>query len=373
MKIVQTPVRFYPAVGGVEKYVLDLSSQLVKRGHRVTVICANEPESEINEVKGIRVERLAYIGKIANSNITLPLFFYLISNNFDLIHTHMPTPWSAELSLIVARIKRKPCILTYHNDVEKTGLLGVLTKIYNATLLPLLLAGVDKILVTQPRYLIDSQVLLRFHSKISVIPNGLSCLPSTQSSHNLQREEASLLFVSVLDKYHRYKGLEYLIRALTYLKQDWPQIRLEVVGKGELINEYQALAERLHLNENIHFNGYVNDQDLDLLYRKATVFVLPSIDTHEGFGIVLLEAMAYEIPVVTTQAVGLSDEIAACKSGLIVPEKDSSALAEGIHQILSNPLQAREMGKNGRQLVSHKYLWSDICEAVIQIYKDVTL
>ena len=76
MKIVQTPVRFYPFIGGVENYVYYLSKELVKLGHDITVICANEPVSKKQEaVDGIEIKRLSYFGKIANTNITpqLPL------------------------------------------------------------------------------------------------------------------------------------------------------------------------------------------------------------------------------------------------------------------------------------------------------------
>src|SRR5664280_2480803 len=97
MKIVQTPVRFYPFTGGVENYVYYMSKELVKLGHDVKVICANEPSSIKEEiVDGINIKRLHYITKIANTNITPGFPFALSSEDFDIIHTHIPTPWSAD-------------------------------------------------------------------------------------------------------------------------------------------------------------------------------------------------------------------------------------------------------------------------------------
>ena len=105
MKILQTPVRFYPFVGGVENYVHSLNKELVKLGHEVTVVCANEPKVKPEEMmEGIKVKRLNYIGKIANTNITLKLPLELFREDFDLVHTHIPTPRSADWSAIVARI-----------------------------------------------------------------------------------------------------------------------------------------------------------------------------------------------------------------------------------------------------------------------------
>ena len=138
MKIVQTPVRFYPFIGGVENYVYYMSKELSKLGCEVKVICSNETNLGDGEICGVKVRRLNYVGKIANTNITLKLPFELLSEDFDIIHTHIPTPWSADWSAIVSFIKRKPLVVTYYNDLGGEGVVGLLTKIYNKTFLKLL-------------------------------------------------------------------------------------------------------------------------------------------------------------------------------------------------------------------------------------------
>lgn len=107
MKIIQTPARFYPFTGGVENYVYGLSKELVKQGYEVKVICAREPDKDVKEIDGIKVEKLRWIGKVANTNITPFLPFKLLFEDFDVIHTHLPTPWSADWSAIIAWIRRK--------------------------------------------------------------------------------------------------------------------------------------------------------------------------------------------------------------------------------------------------------------------------
>jgi glycosyltransferase involved in cell wall biosynthesis len=366
MRIVQTPVRFYPAIGGVEKYVYDLSLELVNLGNQVTVICANEPQSDCTEVRGIRVRRLPYLFKVADTNITPLLFFRLMEEDFDLIHTHFPTPWSAELSLLCAKARRKPCILTYHNDVEKKGILGFLTNVYNRTLLRFLLANVDKVLITQPRYVEDSRFLSTYRNKVAVITNGISELP--REVHRV-RDKATLLFVGILDRHHRYKGLGYLLEAVGVLEKHWPDIRLEVVGKGELILEYRELVQHLGIEDHVCFHGYINDQELSEFYQTCTIFILPSVDLHEGFGIVLLEAMAHGMPVITTTVVGLSDEIKDCDAGIIVSIEDPSAIARAVNILLSDPQQMERMGTNGRGLIQKKYLWKVISKELLKIYE----
>jgi len=107
MKILQTPVRFYPFTGGVENYVYYLSRELVKSGNQVKVVCANEPDIESKQrVEGIEVERLPYMGKIANTNITTGLPGALSDGDYDIIHTHIPTPWSADWSAFYSNSKK---------------------------------------------------------------------------------------------------------------------------------------------------------------------------------------------------------------------------------------------------------------------------
>lgn len=150
MKILQTPSRFYPFIGGVENYSYYLSRELAKLKHDVTVICANEPNTKKEEmIEGIKVKRLSYIGKIANTNITPKLPFELLKEKFDIVHTHLPTPWSADGSAIVSKIKRKPLILTYHNDIEGNGFANYVAKFYNLTSLKLVLGRAAKIIITQ--------------------------------------------------------------------------------------------------------------------------------------------------------------------------------------------------------------------------------
>lgn len=365
MKIVQTPVRFCPAVGGVEKYVLDLSCQLINLGHQVTVVCADEPHSTNTVVNGILVRRMKYWFKLSNTNITPGLMKELMNIDFDLIHTHIPTPWSAEVSLKISKMKGKPCVLTYHNDVEKKGLMGVFTYIYNHTILQYLLSQVDRILITQPRYLEDSLYLSRYREKIDVIPNGIATLPP---STNTIRSRHELLFVGVLDTYHRYKGLDILIRAIHLLNSHHPEIHLNVVGKGKLVSEYKVLASSLGLSERVDFLGYVEHSRLEKLYSSCAVFILPSINFHEGFGIVLLEAMSHCAPVITTQVVGISMDIQNYNAGMVVQANDPGVLASAIADLLSNPEIAYQMGVNGRNLIAQKYMWSSIAPKLEKIY-----
>jgi glycosyltransferase involved in cell wall biosynthesis len=152
LKILQTPARFYPYTGGVENYTYNLSRELVKLGHEVSVLCANEPRFAKNEVNGIKQKRLFYIGKIGNTNITPSLPFSILKDDFDILHTQLPTPWSADWSAVVSAAKRKPLVLTYQNDIVGTGIAEYIAKVYNITALIFLLKQAAKITVSHDNY-----------------------------------------------------------------------------------------------------------------------------------------------------------------------------------------------------------------------------
>jgi len=373
MKILQTPVRFYPFIGGVENYVYYLSKRLVKLGHVVTVICANEPNTEEEEtIKGIKVKRLSYIGKIANTNITPKLLSELLREEFDIVHTHLPTPWSADGSAIVSKLKRKPLILTYHNDIVGTGIANYIAKFYNVTMLKLLLREADIIIITQPNYCNYSYHLKQYKDKIKVIPNGVDI--ERFKPLNVEKEEKTLFFLSSLDEFHRYKGLDYLFEGLIIIKKRIQDVKLIIGGEGKLLNYYKQRVILMGLEDNVEFVGFIPDEKIVEYYNKCDIFVLPSISAkQEGFGIVLPEAMACERPVVSTEIVGVAEDVRERNAGRIVKPKDERALAEAIIEILEDKNLARKMGKNGRQLVEEKYTWEKVAEMVENVYNEVMM
>lgn len=256
LKILQTPVRFYPFIGGVEYAVYYLSCELVKLGYKVKLICANEPKSSLKDIKGIKVERLNYIGKITNTNITLNLPYRLLKEDYDIIHTHMPTPWSSDISVFISKLKNKKTIITIHNDIDKHGFLPkLLSDIYLNTFFKILLYLVDKMIIVNPEwektFVNTGNILKRYKNKITVIPNGID-LELFNSNGNKKLEDI-LLFVSILDKHHKFKGFDYLLDALKIVVKKYSKIKLLVIGEGELKNYYSKKASYMDLGEMLFF------------------------------------------------------------------------------------------------------------------------
>ena len=373
MKILQTPVRFYPFTGGVENYVYYLSRELVKSGNQVKVVCANEPDIESKQrVEGIEVERLPYMGKIANTNITTGLPGALSDGDYDIIHTHIPTPWSADWSAFYSNSKKKPLVVTYHNDIVGQGLASLVARIYNSVGLNYVLKTAAKIIITQPGYLQSSSYLAKYRDKIEVIPNGVDVEKFQPKQASGNEDKSTIFFLSVLDEFHKYKGLEYLLKALKIVKNKIPDVKLIVGGKGVLLDHYQEMAASLGLKDNVEFAGFIPDEEIADYYSQASVFVLPSISSlQEGFGIVALEALACQTPVVTTDIVGVAHDLKQIKGGIVIPPRDTHKLADAITQILSDAQMQKEMGQRGRKLVQEKYTWKVVASSMEKVYKEI--
>lgn len=373
MKILQTPVRFYPFTGGVENYVYYLSRELVKSGNQVKVVCANEPDIESKQrVEGIEVERLPYMGKIANTNITTGLPGVLSDGDYDIIHTHIPTPWSADWSAFYSNSKKKPLVVTYHNDIVGQGLASLVARIYNSVGLNYVLKTAAKIIITQPGYLQSSSYLAKYRDKIEVIPNGVDVEKFQPKQASGNEDKSTIFFLSVLDEFHKYKGLEYLLKALKIVKNKIPDVKLIVGGKGVLLDHYQEMAASLGLKDNVEFAGFIPHEEIADYYSQTSVFVLPSISSlQEGFGIVALEALACQTPVVTTDIVGVAQDLKQIQGGIVTSPRDTQKLADAITQILSDVEMQKEMGQRGRKLVEEKYTWKDVANSMEKVYKEI--
>ena len=227
----------------------------------------------------------------------------------------------------------------------------------------------DKIIITQDDY-INSPHLQNYKEKVTTIPNGVDT--NIFKPIDSPRKNNQIFFLSVLDKFHKYKGLDYLLESLVEVKKIIPDVKLVVGGKGELLNFYKSKTEELGLKDNVEFKGFLTDEEVIKCYQESELFVLPSISSlQEGFGIVVLEALACETPVISTSIVGVSDDVIDTESGIILDPKNVEMLEKAIIKILSDKELIKNMGKKGRDLVKEKYEWKKISEDIHKLYEEL--
>lgn len=369
LKILQTPVRYYPYTGGVELVCKYLSEEFVKMGHSVIVLCSDEAPQQISSHNGVTIKRLRTFFKITNTNITLSLPLRLLFEDFDVVHTHMPTPWSADWSVLIAWIRRKKSILTIHNDMEKSGFIpNIVTEIYLKTIFRITLKLSTIITIVsldwEKSFEKTSKILVNYKDKLSEIHNGVDTQLFKPGSRRSVKN--TVLFVSILDKHHKFKGLESLFNAIAIVKNTIPNVLLVVVGDGDMLDYYRKLASSMKLELNIKFEGFVSHDKLPNYYNSCDLFVLPSIDT-EGFGMVAIEAMSCAKSVVVSNKVGVSNDILNYSAGVVVTPNDVSGISKVILDILLNNRYSLILGKNARKLIKSKYTWKRISNLYISL------
>ena len=161
------------------------------------------------------------------------------------------------------------------------------------------------------------------------------------------------------------KGFEYLIRAAPEVLKKCPEARFLIVGEGPLKNKLILTSEKLNVADRIIFTGFRSD--IKEILASIDVLAMPSL--LEGLPMVLLEAMAMAKPIVATRIDGITEVLENDKTGLLVPAKNSHALAEPIVGILKDKAKANFFGQNAREAVKEKFSVKKMVEQIELAYE----
>lgn len=198
--------------------------------------------------------------------------------------------------------------------------------------------------------------------KVVVIHNGVDT-KIFRPLNDVKKIPNSILFVGRLDK---RKGVEYLIRAVKNVKDEIPDVKLYIIGDGDLKANLQKLAREEGVDNAVIFLGRVPSDELIKWYNSVEVFVLPS--KFEGFGIVCIEAMACGTPVIGARVPGIVDIIEHGKTGLLVHPQNSKELGEAIKLILNDKKLRKKMSKEC-ECATRKFSKIKIVQKIISVYK----
>jgi glycosyltransferase involved in cell wall biosynthesis len=267
-------------------------------------------------------------------------------------------------------------VLTWHNDLPPVSLgASVLVGLHSAVS-PLYLDHFQRIIATTGVYARRSETLRRYRDRVTVIPNGVDTRKFNPGVNgDPVRERYGLrgkvvLFVGALTRWHGYKGLDVLLKAFRTVKDRLGDARLVVVGDGPMRDVYEGLAREYGLGSSVTFAGYADDSTLPLYYAACDLLVLPSKDSSEGFGLVLLEAMASGKAVIGTKVGGITEVIKDSENGVIVNPHDFDALVIAIVLLLEDDNVRRRMGANGRRFAELND-WSHVAAEVERLYAEL--
>jgi rhamnosyl/mannosyltransferase len=345
--------KFYPpASGGVETHVQTLARAQARLGASVQVVCVNHRDASRADVtwrtfsttrtvietdQDVRVVRLGRRASVSRLDLCpeLPATLWkLRSEKPDVVHVHAPNP---TMFLALAALPPFPfLVVTHHSDVIKQRALGRVfapleRRVHRRTAL---------VLSDSEAYIGGSSVLRSLGDKVRALPLGLDLNPFLNPSpsavawgERLRHELGQPLWLAV-GRLVYYKGLSCAIDALAQLPG-----RLLVVGTGPLEGELRARAQARKVADRIEWLGNVDDDKLAGAYRAADALWFPSNARSEGFGLVLVEAMASGCPVINTAIPhsGVSWVSLDGETGLTIPVGDVDALVAASRRVLYEP------------------------------------
>lgn len=371
MKIIQVAPYFQPHIGGVESHVLEISIELIKRGHEVTVYTSHYDSKlpEFETIDDVPVRRVKTLVNIFTTPVFPGLRKELLDNPCDIVHAHIPPPF-VEFFSARARNKTKiPLVLTYHCDLELPNFLNkMISGFYRRTFGHYSLLNTDKIIVTSNTYAATSRSV--WHFDPVVIPNAVDTKkfnPKVDPSKIIKRhglENKNMVLYVGRIKFH--KGIEYFASAAKFVDKN---TKFLIVGGGDWDKVIANYIKDLNLEDRVIQVGKVPNSELPLYYAACDVFVLPSLTRLEAFGIVGLEAMSTGKPVIVSDIPGVREVITDGREGYLSPPMEIKIMAKRINKLLADPKLRARMGKYGRKKVVEKFEISKIVDSLEKVYR----
>lgn len=373
MKILQITSSFLPVVGGMEKVVLEISKGLVKKGHEVTVLTTDLysnssffSEENLDDIKIVRFKNKYNFGGYGYCPEAMT---WLKKNfqNYDVVHSHGYNRYLSEFAISYL-FKKIPTVFSPHGFIHTKK--HIFAKKIHDWLIGWKIRKANICTMLTKLDLNDYDRLGVDLEKIVELPNGVDTkkynqldvkrIKSLKKKYELNKN--ILLYVG---RIHKSKGLQYVIKAIKDL-----DCKLLIVGPdGGFKKELVKQIKDEKMKEKIVFSGKISDEDLIASYHASDVFVLFS--EWEGFGLVVIEAMAAGKPVIASDRGSLPFLISEGKNGFIVPFQNVDLLKKKITFLFRNKDKGKSMGLFGKRFI-RKYDWEEITRQTLIIYENIT-
>lgn len=341
---------FAPAYEGSKGYIMDNI-----KVHRFRY-CIKKYENLARDGAPTKLQRQPLYLLAAATYIlfgSLQLFWVCLRDKPDILHVHWPFPHGL-MAFPTSKLLGIPMVFSFH------GAELLLMKKFSFVK-PMLKWLTKRAAAVTVNSSFTQKILYEhvYDGPVSVIPYGLTIEAKPPKSRR-EGEMPKLLFVGRLDE---RKGLRYLLNAMPEILKN-QSVELRIVGKGHLEEEVKAQCKEMGLEESVTFLGFVTKEKLADEYASCDIFVLPAIvdskgDT-EGLGIVMIEALAHQKPVIASNVGGISDVIKPGETGTLIPQKDSQALAAAVLATLQEPERADRLALAGLVDIRARFSWQRI-------------
>lgn len=302
------------------------------------------------------------------------LIFFFRQNEFDrllVVNGGYPASLLGRCAVIAWRLagKRPLAVMNFHNSTTPSSWYY---RFIENTIDAWVMISVTQIVSVSKNCLDSLQERHAFLgcTKLSYIYNGIEdptrllkdIPPTTENKSPIGR------YCLMLATYETRKGHAYLLQAFEMVVQDFPNVQLRIYGHGRPHEKKQVADEvkRLRLENNVTLGDFT--PETAALLAGASVLVVPS-QAHESFGLTIIEAMAFGVPVVTTDVGGMPEVLGDSNAGYVCSKDDPLEFAVAIKNILGNPTLAAELGRNGRQAFKQRFTASTMAQQYESIIK----
>jgi len=316
-----------------------------------------------------------YLTGIRSDKDFLELYFnafsHFIKKEFDIIHFNTIPAWINGSSMLLrfARLRQTCTVLNIH---------GIPQLERRAEQLQESVSFIDWMSILRysnwaDRIVVNSEFMRNNvvawygldRDKVVVIPNGVDLEIFNGSNDRILLEgDPSILYIG---HFSRLKGIDILIQAIAKLRSELPNIKLHLVGKGN-DRAFAALAKKEGIEKNVIFHGWAKHSMTPSYYKSADICVFPS--RHEGFGIVILEAMASGIPVIASDIPTFREIITDGIDGRLFKPEDADALSKEIVALYQDLQLRKEFSHTAFEKVK-RYSWEKIADRYISLYKSL--
>jgi rhamnosyl/mannosyltransferase len=262
--------------------------------------------------------------------------------------------------------------MTWHSDIVRQRRLYRFYRPFQR----IALASADRIIVPTPKHFDSSNQLtgIGVDAKIRYIPLGidfdkLHATPSEPLSASSEQLLIGRRIVFSVGRHVSYKGYSYLVRAARFLPKE---VVVVIAGEGPLTPQLKQLANELESDARVVFPGRLSQGQLVGLFRRCSVFTLPSITQAEAFGLATAEAMSFGKPAIVCQlANGVNYLNRHGYTGLTVPPMHPIALADAIQTLVSNESLSTQLGHQAREWVIKQFSVEVMRQGMHSLYKEL--
>jgi glycosyltransferase involved in cell wall biosynthesis len=348
---------FPPLGGGGGRVSFSLAKGFEKQGYEVDVITSRYMGlPKLENIDGINIYRVIVLGREKEQTATfLSMFSFLFSgflcgirlcakNRYDFINTHFVLP-TGPLGFLLSKIFHLKNILSLHGgDIYDPSKKSSPHKhLYLRLLVRYLLNRSDYLVAQSTNTRKNAIKYYNPKKRIKIIPLPYEAFIFNPISRNQLDLKENMKYLISVGRLIKRKGFEYLISCLKLLDDN---VALLIIGDGDEKAYLSDLAYKLHLKERVHFLGQISEEKKFQYLSNADIYVLSSL--HEGFGIVLQEAMQVGLPLVSTNHGGQVDIVKHNVNGLLVERCHVQGLADGIEKLLNNKKLYQRMSQNNR-------------------------